>query len=367
MKIILPYVNFQGRDFFDDIIVGGIEWYARKIYESYDNVEVVQLDIQGKIDEQRRTEACNKISKISIQHNADVIISNWLTGVTTGTRMAEMPVPVMQVDHYNSPLMSCLGGMQRLKDKNHSVFLVSSYQKNYYDQFATRLKTKLINFDGYVEPAYIEGEKPKVIENPKYDCTTIGRCDPNYKMPYRIKELLKKTDYNTLLMTNKISNKDMFPENFDYYEKNKHWDGCLYNLPHDKVMENLSNSRIYFMTWADETWGITGLEALSRGVPLILNTKFEMDGRPSKKIGYKEPSHASNLLATDKSHFINIDHNSTKDLIDAIEKLWNVDRQEIQNKTWKKYTQKRWKKIMDNAIDKTIETFKSRSTIVEFL
>ena len=121
------------------------------------------------------------------------------------------------------------------------------------------------------------------------------------------------------------------------------------------------------MTWADETWGITGLEALSRGVPLILNTKFEMDGRPSKKIGYKEPSHASNLLATDKSHFINIDHNSTKGLIDAIEKLWNVDRQEIQNKTWKKYTQKRWKKIMDNAIDKTIETFKSRSTIVEFL
>ena len=27
--------------------------------------------------------------------------------------------------------------------------------------------------------------------------------------------------------------------------------------------------------------------------------------------------------------------------------------------TWEKYTEKRWKSILDNAIDKTIENFKS--------
>ena len=364
MKILLPYMNFQGRDFFDNVIAGGIEWFAKKIYDSYDNVEVVQLDIQEKFTEYKRKKSLKEIRTKALQYEVDVIISNWMTGVTTGARMSKMPVPVMQVEHITSHLLSCIGGMIKLKKNNHSIFLVNPYQKNYYDAYAKRLKSPLVEFDGFVEPAYVEGEKPKIIENPQYDCVTIGRCDTIYKMPYRLKDMLKNTDYNTLVMTNSISNKEKFPQNYMYYEKNKHWDGCLYDLPHDDVMKNLSNSKTYFMTWAEETWGITGLEALSRGVPLILNTKFEKDGSPSKKVGYKEPSHASNLLAIDKSHIININHNSTEDLIAAIEKLWNIDRQEIQNKTWEKYTQKRWKKIMDNAIDKTIENYKLWRTVI---
>ena len=44
--------------------------------------------------------------------------------------------------------------------------------------------------------------------------------------------------------------------------------------------------------------------------------------------------------------------------IDAINKFKDIDRQEIQDMTWEKYTEKRWKSILDNAIDKTIENFK---------
>ena len=47
-------------------------------------------------------------------------------------------------------------------------------------------------------------------------------------------------------------------------------------------MENLSNAKTYFMTWEDETFGITGLEALSRGLPLILNSRMPEDRQPPK-------------------------------------------------------------------------------------
>ena len=45
-----------------------------------------------------------------------------------------------------------------------------------------------------------------------------------------------------------------------------------YDLSHDEVIQNLTNSRTYFMTWEDECFPIAGLEALSCGVPLILNS-----------------------------------------------------------------------------------------------
>ena len=45
------------------------------------------------------------------------------------------------------------------------------------------------------------------------------------------------------------------------------------DLNHVDVMKNLSKSMTYFSTCYHETWGITALEALSHGVPIILNSK----------------------------------------------------------------------------------------------
>jgi hypothetical protein len=80
---------------------------------------------------------------------------------------------------------------------------------------------------------------------------------------------------------------------------------------------------------------------------------------PVIKQNFKYPLHGGDLWAVDKSHSINIMHNSKEELIDAINKFKDIDRQEIQDMTWEKYTEKRWKSILDNAIDKTIENFKS--------
>ena len=366
MKIVIPYINFQGRSFNDPVMIGGLEYFIKRINDHYDNVKVVELtdyilDGSKKPIKSRKLvkQINNMVKNIALDYNADVIVSNWLFSIISGAGMMDSPIPIIHIEHTNSAMMSAVISLHRIKKNGHSVFLVNPYQKNYYDAYAKRLKIDQVEFDGYVEPAFLCGEKPKVQDNPEFDCVTIGRCDPLYKMPYRIKSMLEGTNFRTLLMSNPERHDGRNKKCYEYWMKNKHWDDCLYDLPHGEVIKNLSRGRTYFMTWADECFPIVGLEALSCGLPLIINTRMSENRGPVTKQNFKYPLHGGDLWAVDKSHSINIMHNSKEELIDAINKFKDIDRQEIQDMTWEKYTEKRWKSILDNAIDKTIENFKS--------
>ena len=365
MKIVIPYINFQGRSFNDPVMIGGLEYFIKRINDHYDNVKVVELtdyildDSKKPIKNRNLVKQINNMVKnIALDYNADVIMSNWLFSIISGAGMMDSPIPIIHIEHTNSAMMSAVISLYRIKKNGHSVFLVNPYQKNYYDAYAKRLKRDQVEFDGYVEPALLCGEKPKVQDNPEFDCVTIGRCDPLYKMPYRIKSMLEGTNFRTLLMSNPERHDGRNKKCYEYWMKNKHWDDCLYDLPHGEVIKNLSRGRTYFMTWADECFPIVGLEALSCGLPLIINTRMSENRGPVTKQNFKYPLHGGDLWAVDKSHSINIMHNSKEELIDAINKFKDIDRQEIQDMTWEKYTEKRWKSILDNAIDKTIENFK---------
>tara|TARA_B100000424_G_scaffold122955_1_gene93145 strand:+ start:19 stop:1152 length:1134 start_codon:yes stop_codon:yes gene_type:complete len=369
VRIVIPYINFHGRSFNDPVMIGGLEYFIKRVHDHYDDVKVVELtdyildDIirckKPLRDRKLVKQLNNMVKDIALNYNADVIMSNWLFSIVSGAGMMDSPIPIIHIEHTNSAMMSSVNSLNRIKRNNHSVFLVNPYQKNYYDAYAKRLNCNIIDFDGYVEPAFLCGEKPKVQDNPEFDCVTIGRCDPLYKMPYRIKSMLKDTNFKTLLMTNPERHDERDEKCYKYWMENKHWDDCLYDLPHNEVMKNLSRGRTYFMTWADECFPIVGLEALSCGIPLILNSRMTDDRGPVKRQNFKYPLHGGDMWATDKSHYINIMHNSKEELIDAINKFKDIDRQEIQDMTWEKYTEKRWKSILDNAIDKTIENFKS--------
>ena len=72
MRILLPYnVGNGGRKFFDkNIITGGIEKFSYSIYETYSDVEV--LDIENPKDfKTNETDTNQSICEI----NADIIIS----------------------------------------------------------------------------------------------------------------------------------------------------------------------------------------------------------------------------------------------------------------------------------------------------
>ena len=367
MKIVLPYYQFK---IDDTIVVGGRENFIQKIHQEYDNIILVDLNptiLKNKSNSNREIiKQCNQtIKRIALDNEADIIISNWQSAVISGAGMVDSPIPILHIDHTVSRMLSCIPSFLRLKKYNHSVFLVNPYQTNYYDSYSKRINLPKVNFDGYVEPAFLDGVKPKLFDEPEFDCVTIGRCSPSDKMPFKLKIMLKDTNFKTLLMTNiptdahkKLWGDDKFFKRcHNYYQKNKHWEDCLYDLPHNEVMKNLCRAKTFFMTWEDECFPIVGLEALSCGIPLILNSRMTEERDPVKKQNFKYPLHGGEKWAVKETHYINIKLNSNEELISAINKLKNIDRQEVQDMTWEKYTKKRWKSLLDNAIDKTIENF----------
>ena len=222
------------------------------------------------------------------------------------------------------------------------MFFVSKWQEKKYREMAKRTNQRVLPIAGYINPSYCK-VKPKLVEQ-EYDCGTIGRCD-NGKKPFLLKQMTKNTDIKSLVITSKTQ----VQLDIKYYERNKHWEDTEWDLPYKEVMEKISTCKTYFSTWNGETWGITAMEALSCGIPVILNSD-------------KDNDHASEIIPADKSHYIKISRDNKEELISAIKSFENIDRKEIQDMTWEKHSLESWKKDFANAIDKTIEKFNANSS-----
>ena len=342
MRILLPYSNAHGRKFDDPVITGGIEKFCHSIYETFDDVKVIEIEDVTNIKEN-----VELIKKSALEYNADVVISNWTQASFCGMKIMDCPIPILYVCHGNHGMISTLNRFYKLKENKHSVFFVSEYQSLFYNQMAKRTKCEFIDIDGYINSGYVRGDKPKLVDW-EYEICTIGRCDPSEKRPFLLKKLLKDTDIKTLVMTNRIE--EGRPE-YEYYQRNKDTSGTLWDLEYKDVMNNLSKSMTFFQTFWQESYGLTTLEALSRGVPVILNTRYDYHAAETIQSKYFWSFWKQN-------HCTKIPINDKDALVSAINSYRDIDRKEIQDMTWEKHSHQKWKTCFENAIDKTIENFK---------
>ena len=312
MKILLPFSTQHGKGFYDNsVVVGGIEKFCHSIYESFDDVEILEIN-----DMSNHEHNTTLIKQTAMECGADIIISNWIQASFAGAKIVDSQIPIMVVCHENSSMLSTLPKFKNIKKFGHSLFFVNPYQKRQLDKMSNRVNDIPIEVDGYVNSCYVSGEKPK-IEEPQYECCTIGRCDPRDKKPFVMKTLLKN------------------------------WDDVLWDLEHEDVMNNLSKCKTFFQTYPNECFSITALESLSYGIPLILNTKDDI--------------HSSEIIPAMSHHYKKIELNSKEQLIDAIKSFDGVDRKEIQDATWEKHTHKNWISQMESAINKTIDNFNKKN------
>tara|TARA_B100000609_G_scaffold135642_1_gene108488 strand:- start:27 stop:665 length:639 start_codon:yes stop_codon:yes gene_type:complete len=210
---------------------------------------------------------------------------------------------------------------------------------------AERTNQRVVPVSGYINPSYCK-QKPKMNEI-EFDCGTIGRCDSG-KNPFKLKHMTKDTDVSSLVITSSTQLKKDIP----YYNRNKDWNDVVWNEPYDRVIDSIAKCNTYFSTWNGETWGITAMEALSCGVPVILNCDNDGD-------------HASEIIPAHKGHYKKIPNNDKSALIDAI-KSFDVDRKEVQEMTWEKHSLDGWKKQFTDAINKTVDKF-SRPSLSQFM
>tara|TARA_Y100000296_G_scaffold51948_1_gene59507 strand:- start:193 stop:1242 length:1050 start_codon:yes stop_codon:yes gene_type:complete len=331
MRIVLPYNTHLG-GYDTERVVGGIEKFCHQINDTFDDVRFLNIDNNNPIKDNT-----TKIKNFAKDCNADIIISNWHQASFSGAKILDSEVPIMFINHGNHRLGSILPLMKNIMNKNHSCYMVSKYQHEWYRAMSKRMNADDVIIDGYINSSYVRGDKPELLDI-EYDCCTIGRCDSVEKKPFLLKDWLENTNFKTVLMTNMPTDE----KGLKYLNKNSHWDGVIFDLKHKDVMKTLSKSMTYFSTCPMEAWGITALEALSHGVPVILNSK--------------NGSHASTDLCSSDSYYKLV----SKDiqLAMAIDSFENIDRKEIQDAAWDKHSHDKWKTSFINAIDRTVEKYK---------
>ena len=346
MKILLPFQDPYNNPLTHPVVSGGTEMFCKAINDNFDT-EVHQVPIES-VDYSLKQK--NQIAKDIINHaeeiNADVIVSNFAQAIYCGSEIIKSHIPIMIVEHCVYPMASCIGRWNNALDNGHSIFLVSKWQEKKYKIMSKRTNQRVLQ-TGLINPSYCKIKKELV--EPTFDCGTIGRCDSG-KNPFKLKHMIKNTDISSLVITSKTQ----LDKDLPYYNKNKDWDDVIWNEPYDKVMESISKCKTYFSTWNAETWGITAMEALSCGVPVILNCDNDGD-------------HASEIIPASPNHYIKIPNNDKDALIKAINSF-DVDRKEVQEMTWEKHSLESWNKHFSNCIDKTIEKFKNsrKATLNDF-
>ena len=341
MRIVLPYNTlFGGYD--TNRVVGGIEKFCHQINDTFNDVRLVYINNNDPVKYNT-----TKIKNYAKDVNADIIISNWPQASFSGAKMLDSEVPLMFINHGHIPIGSILNVMNNIMNKNHSCYMVSKWQHDQYRNMAKRMKhPHEIKIDGYINSSYVKGDKPK-LSDIEYDCGTIGRCDPTEKKPFLLKDWLKTTTFKTIVITNTpifwgSSKTAIYEKEIKYLNKNSHWDNVMLDMKHKDVVKTISKCQTYFSTMWNETWGITALEALSNGVPIILNSKNN--------------SHASTDLCSSNRHYALV--SDGVQLASAIDSFENIDRKEIQDATWDKHSYEKWKISFINAIDRTIEKYK---------
>ena len=318
--------------------------FCKSIYDNFDTevyqVPIESVDLSVKEKDKIARNIINRAEEIS----ADVIISNFAQAIYSGKELINSHIPIMIISHIIYPMATCISRWNKAVDNGHSVFWVSKWQGKQYKKMAQRTNQRVVPITGYINSSYCK-VKPAMVES-EYDCGTIGRCD-NGKSPFKLKTMTKGEDIKSLVITSKTQYKKDLP----YYNKHKDWDYVIWDKPYTEVMENIAKCKTYFSTWDKETWGITSMEALSCGIPVILNCD-------------KDGDHASEIIPADKSHYIKIPKDNKDALVKAIKSFDNIDRKEIQEATWEKHNQEQWKKDFKNSIDKTIDMFNNKRNML---
>lgn len=185
---------------------------------------------------------------------------------------------------------------------------------------------------GYVPSAFCEGNE-LVSPERSFDAVTIGRTEIG-KNPFWLHGKLKSSSVTSCVITSDPLTSSS--NQVAYAQKNSHWSAprsTIRNLSHAENMEILSKCGVYVSTCEYESWGITALEALSHGLPLILVTDASN-------------AHASTAIAGQESDYRLIRRSISKQdfesLVLSLGSMSFEERKGISDRTKRKNSKKNW-------------------------
>ena len=338
MKILMPYVDIGNNSIDSNVVSGGTELFSRLITQHFD---IVVVDIPWTTTVQDNKKYFNQIRNLIEEHKIDLILSNNIKAICFYA-LRKLNIPILHITHTNYGLFTANETLAKMIQLGHSVYAVSQHNKTYFDSRASRMGQPVVNFSGILTPSYCQYDVP-VNTSPQKKLITVGRSN-SYKHPFIVHNMVRDTEYTAEIITSVGVDED----SIEYYERNKHLPHIM-KLPHNQVIEHIADSTALVMTCTKETFGITALEALSVGTPLIIRTD-------------STGTHASAEIAVDESHRVLI--RKSEETQSAIDKLVSLDRFSIKQMTQEKYGKDKWVTAYANVFDRTIEQYKNNSSLL---
>ena len=330
-------------DITNKIVNGGIEKFCKTLYETFPEI-IIPLCISRKDREDRRTKeiVANAIHK----HKPDFLIINDLYQYKS---LKSLNFPCVIFFHVGTSrdvkVLMLTEVLESIRKHNQHLYCVGEKQVNHYVDMLKRidnytLQTSMIN--GYFTPAYCDNMP--FSETYDVDVITIGRMD-YAKNPFAAHKLCKDK-LHSFVLTNAVTHKKDIQNK--YIKRHSSWiypQETVYGLPHTEVLQRLSRSKVYLSTCPQESWGITAMEALGCGVPVVLLTD-------------KTGTHSSEMIPASSDHVLKVSKDiKQEEFIKKIQPFLNMtvdDRLAIYEATNKKHNKDVWKQHFLNIFQRRI-------------
>ena len=340
MKILMPVLMWENASFKlgDGTILGGVERFQNLVYENIDGIIPVYIAYH----ERTRNRVIKKLQAAAEEHSANAIFWNTARGYSVAS--LDLGLPVVMLNHdpgdRGNPAMARYTNLRSFVDGGGKLFCVSADQHRKSDVQSMRMNGHTIgDVQGYIPSAFASGDE-QVSEEVLYDAITIGRTEEG-KHPFWLHAKLKSSPLTSCVLTrNALTEKQM-----RYGNKHQHWTAPRFtfrDLNHADTMKALSAGSVYVSTCPYESWGITALEALAHGLPLVLVT----DG---------SGTHASqNVAAADSDYALiskSIKLREFEELLERYRALNHSDRLAISDRTKAKHSKANWISAIRNMLD----------------
>jgi glycosyltransferase involved in cell wall biosynthesis len=339
MKILIPqssHISTTDKN----IVLGGVEKFIDDLHTNIKGVILEEFSKEKKFSKKRMQELKKK-------HNPDVLLINNIQWAKT---CSQLNIPLICIFHEpcvrDIRVVTWNEQFAALKKCKAHVYMVSPKQFKYHKELqANNFNYKLSRPIGYIRPSYCQLNY-KVSSDHEYDVATIGRNSSD-KNPFLIHQKLAKTNLSSLVMTTRTVMKSAAHN--EYQAKNSTWfdpQHTKYNLPHAQVIENLSKAKVFISTWDKESWGITAMEALGCGVPVILLTD-------------NTNTHASEIIPADKKHVVKLPRSVNSSTLEmTVRKLISATdqkaRKRISSETKIKHSRSEWRKHINEILVKRL-------------
>jgi len=353
MKILMPVIQHKDKNvrLDSDIVLGGVELFQKLAYENIEGVIPVYITFEDRME--RRTS--DIMQRAVNEHKPDIIFTNHFSHAYT-VAFQQFDLPVVWLNH--SPGIRSIYNVESIKAKEEfaanggSIYFVSKDQHSKMNAISKRIVGhEVLNAYGYINSAFANGDE-QVSENKYFDAVTVGRTDPT-KNPFFLHTKLKESVLKSCVLTSiPLFDSDTQKE---YADKNAHWEtprDTIRGLKHHDTMAVMSTGSVYVSTCPVESWGITALEALTRGLPLVLVTD-------------SSGTHGSQAVADRDTDYImvptNVKRENLEDAINSLKDLTFDQRCDISNRTKAKHSKENWILNLNNMFADSLARWKSTS------